>query len=102
MRGDAEAVLCDPSVRGDIIKTMHCALTRDGGRFDPSALALHDEVPSDPVTCRLVDRGLDDVLAGNRSEEHTSDIQTLMRISYAALCLQTTISLKQHTKTITT
>src|SRR3546814_18444704 len=44
---------------------MHRALTRDGGRFDPSALALHDEVPTDPVTGRLVDRGLHDELAGS-------------------------------------
>src|SRR3546814_18096641 len=65
MRGDAEAVLRDLSVRGDIIKTMHRALTRDGGRFDPSALALHDEVPTDPVTGRLVDRGLHYELAGS-------------------------------------
>src|SRR3546814_5113586 len=65
MCGDAEAVLRDLSVRGDIIKTMHRALTRDGGRFDPSALALHDEVPTDPVTGRLVDRGLHDQLAGS-------------------------------------
>src|SRR3546814_8024132 len=45
MRGDAEAVLRDLSVRGDIIKTMH------------------------------------------RSEEHTSELQSLMRISYAVYCL---------------
>src|SRR3546814_4121575 len=65
MRGDAEAVLRDLSVRGDIIKTMHRALTRDGGRFDPSVLALHDDVPADPVIGRLVDRGLHDELAGS-------------------------------------
>src|SRR3546814_3040365 len=100
MRGDAEAVLRDLSVRDDIIKTMHRALTRDGGRFDPSALALHDEVPTDPVTGRLVDRGLHDELAGSayaivdgadgrtRSEEHTSELQSLMRISYAVFCLK--------------
>src|SRR3546814_4672077 len=56
MRGDAEAVLRDLSVRGDIIKTMHRALTRDGGRF--------------------------------RSEGHTSELQSLMRISYAVFCVQ--------------
>lgn len=65
VRGDAEAVLRDLSVRGDIIKTMHRALTRDGGRFDPSALALHDDVPTDPVIGRLVERGLHDELAGS-------------------------------------
>ncbi|MEQ8310595.1 MAG: DUF3363 domain-containing protein [Sphingopyxis sp.] len=65
MRGDAEAVLRDLSVRGDIIKTMHQALTRDGGRFDPSVLALHGDVPTDQVIGRLVDRGLHDELAGS-------------------------------------
>src|SRR3546814_10217969 len=27
-------------------------------------------------------------IAGNRSEEHTSELQSLMRISYAVFCLQ--------------
>src|SRR3546814_1770467 len=30
-------------------------------------------------------------LTGNRSEEHTSELQSLMRISYAVFCLKTTI-----------
>src|SRR3546814_7280477 len=30
------------------------------------------------------------LLAGNRSEEHTSEPQSLMRISYAVFCLKTT------------
>src|SRR3546814_6253245 len=29
-----------------------------------------------------------DILAGLRSEEHTSELQSLMRISYAVLCLK--------------
>src|SRR3546814_1668869 len=33
---------------------------------------------------------------GKRSEEHTSELQTLMRISYAVFCLQKT---KPHTQT---
>src|SRR3546814_2041351 len=31
--------------------------------------------------------GVDDVADGGRSEEHTSELQSLMRISYAVLCL---------------
>src|SRR3546814_6364231 len=30
----------------------------------------------------------EDVSAGNRSEEHTSELQSLMRISYAVFCLK--------------
>src|SRR3546814_4366286 len=32
-----------------------------------------------------------------RSEEHTSELQSLMRSSYAVFCLQTKILLKRHT-----
>jgi type IV secretory pathway VirD2 relaxase len=61
----AERALRDLSVRNDIIKTMHRAMIRDGGRFDPSALALHSKTPSDPIVGRLVERGLQDELAGS-------------------------------------
>jgi type IV secretory pathway VirD2 relaxase len=61
----AEATLREVSVRSDIIKTMHRALTRDGGRFDPAALALHSGIPETGIIGRLVDRGLHDELAGD-------------------------------------
>src|SRR3546814_6752174 len=31
-----------------------------------------------------------DIVAGHRSEEHTSELQSLMRISYAVFCLKKT------------
>ena len=61
----AETTLRDLSVRNDIIKTMHNAISRDGGRFDVSALALHQDVPSESVIGRLVERGLHDELTGS-------------------------------------
>src|SRR3546814_9741407 len=39
------------------------------------------------------------VVDDRRSEEHTSELQSLMRISYAVFCLK---KKKQHTKTHTT
>src|SRR3546814_7687072 len=39
-----------------------------------------DHAPGDPLDIRLGDPA--------RSEEHTSDLQSLMRISYAVFCLQ--------------
>ena len=63
----AERTLRDLSVRNDIIKTMHRAMTRDGGPFDPSALALHSHAPSDPILGRLIARGLHDELTGIRT-----------------------------------
>src|SRR3546814_8447830 len=38
-------------------------------------------------------------LSGPRSEEHTSELQSLMRISYAVFCLK---KITQHTHTKTT
>ncbi|MGQ2932130.1 MAG: DUF3363 domain-containing protein, partial [Sphingopyxis sp.] len=61
----AEQALREVAVRGDIIKTMHRALSRGGGRFDPASLALHDGAPETLVVGRLVERGLHDELAGS-------------------------------------
>src|SRR3546814_2101923 len=40
------------------------------------------------VAQRVADRFLDQNAAGERSEEHTSELQSLMRISSAVLCLK--------------
>lgn len=52
-------------MRGDIIKTMHQALSGAGREPDVSTFALHGEEPADPVLGRLVHRGLDDELKGS-------------------------------------
>src|SRR3546814_10509713 len=56
----AENTLRDLPVRNDIITTMHNAISREGGWFDVSVLALHKDVPSEPILGRLVERGLTD------------------------------------------
>ena len=61
---EAEQVLRDLSVRNDIIKTMHRAMSGQGRSLDPGALALHEAVPEDPIVGRLVARGLHDELTG--------------------------------------
>ncbi|WP_448046349.1 relaxase/mobilization nuclease domain-containing protein [Bradyrhizobium liaoningense] len=50
--------------RGDIIRTMHQAMTAGGREPDVSSFALHGEEPADQVLGRLVQRGLDDELKG--------------------------------------
>ena len=52
-------------MRGDIIKTMHQALSGAGRVPDVSTFALHGEEPTDPILGRLVQRGLDDELKGS-------------------------------------
>ena len=59
-----ESALRDLGIRGDIIKTMHQAMSAGGHEPDVGSFALHGEEPSDPVLGRLVKRGLDDELKG--------------------------------------
>src|SRR6266853_1742944 len=60
-----EGTLRDLSIRGDIIKTMHRAMTRAGREPEVSVFALQGEDPADPVLGRLVARGLHDELTGS-------------------------------------
>src|SRR3546814_6802875 len=58
-------------------------------RFDDGYL-IAGETPGHGVT-------IDEKLAAKRSEEHTSELQSLMRISYAVFCLhKKKIHNKQH------
>jgi hypothetical protein len=61
----SEPLLRDLGVRGDIIKTIHREMARDGASFDHASLALHGERSQGRVIGRLVARGLDDELAGD-------------------------------------
>ncbi len=60
-----EQTLRDLSIRGDIIKTMHRAMTGAGREPDVSGFALHGDDGGDPVLGRLVARGLHDELKGS-------------------------------------
>jgi type IV secretory pathway VirD2 relaxase len=64
LKPNAEQTLRDLSIRGDIIKTMHRAMT--GAERDPdvTSFALHSDAPAEPVLGRLLARGLHDELNG--------------------------------------
>ena len=59
-----EPALRDLSIRGDIIKTMHRAMSGAGSEPDVARFALHGDQPAEPVLGRLVERGLHDELKG--------------------------------------
>src|SRR3546814_9126087 len=80
---------------GDVDEVVHHA-----------AFAAHDQVE---VAQADVEVDHDDLLAAarqaareagaaGRSEEHTSELQSLMRISYAVFCLKKKINTKRHTR----
>src|SRR3546814_2726089 len=63
-------------------------LPKDGGRFDlPIALGILAASGQVPVQALAQWEFLGE-LALTRSEEHTSELQSLMRISYAVCCLE--------------
>ncbi len=59
-----EPALRDLGIRGDIIKTMHRAMTGAGQGPDVTGFALHGDDAAEPVLGRLVARGLHDELKG--------------------------------------
>ena len=65
IRADAETVLRDLADRGDIIRTMHRAMSAGGESPETGRFALHGEVPTQRIIGRLVERGLNDELAGS-------------------------------------
>src|SRR3546814_5242720 len=66
----------------------------DRTQIDPEVLA-HVEV--DTGICYASGAGLplDNMRPGERSEEHTSELQSLMRISYAVFCMKTKTKLTE-------
>ena len=60
-----EQTLRDLGTRGDIIKTVHRAMTGAGRDPGVTGFALHGEEPANPVIGRLVARGLHDELKGS-------------------------------------
>src|SRR3546814_2716357 len=86
--GSALAALIAPSVAeaGIVLDTVEVVV-------DVAELLANplDEGPHvGPVAVRPV--AGDEVLAAHRSEEHTSELQSLMRISYAVFCLKKKIT----------
>jgi type IV secretory pathway VirD2 relaxase len=62
---DAEQRLRELGERGDIIKRLHRSLARDGAVRVPSSWVLEGERHGEPVTGRLIARGLDEELRGS-------------------------------------
>jgi type IV secretory pathway VirD2 relaxase len=62
LAADAEQRLRDLGERGDIIKRLHKFLKKDGATRAPSSWALEGESHGEPITGRLIARGLDDEL----------------------------------------
>ena len=64
LKPGVEPALRDLGIRGDIIKTMHRAMSAADREPDVASFALHGDQAAEPVLGRLVERGLHDELKG--------------------------------------
>src|SRR3546814_10713881 len=77
------------SLEGQLGPEDHIVLVAPGRQHDVAALATEFVARGVPVTATTSGRGASlGRNTGVRSEEHTSELQSLMRISYAAVCLK--------------
>jgi type IV secretory pathway VirD2 relaxase len=65
LKADLEPKLRALGERGDIIKTMHRAMRGAARDLHDGQLAIHNACAAEPVVGRLVERGLQDELAGS-------------------------------------
>src|SRR3546814_2343774 len=98
LRADALAVGFE---RGKLVLEDHLAVVKQAS--DQRRLAVIDRAAGDEAQQRLLLmlREISVDILGNegRSEEHTSELQSLMRISYAVFCLKNNnITLRETTK----
>src|SRR3546814_2556252 len=107
--------VCAPSVvtlpkllldRGGMVVPAREYCDRHGHIFEAADAALHgltfrDNAPEDILDAVVLMHRHVDAASGRaaRSEEHTSELQSLMRISYAVFCLQKKNSQKPTTTT---
>src|SRR3546814_2648248 len=90
LRGARSRPLGQCSLVGAILPEQHLCLGRSRPQAPAVAAAIGDLVEVVAPGHRLP---LHAVWEGKRSEEHTSELQSLMRISYAVFCLT---KKKQH------
>src|SRR3546814_6502663 len=75
---------------GDLVRVRYALVGRVPAALEPTPLVvvqLLGELDDAPGAC-AVDEEVPVVVQGGRSEEHTSELQSLMRISYAVFCLK--------------
>src|SRR3546814_2796562 len=94
-----------PSIVRNVIEGVHAVGGTAIQNLEDDTLLINEELTASIVIarCKLTNGGsrrwkirLDESLHPDRSEEHTSELQSLMRISYAVFCLK-----KKKTQTIT-
>src|SRR3546814_5656570 len=95
---DAMRILYGGSMNGANAASLLAVADVDGGLVGGASLTAEKYAPiikaAAAACCRLEREAL--CARSNRSEEHTSELQSLMRISYAVLCLKKKIKQRKE------
>src|SRR3546814_10465899 len=78
--GHVDTDLSDACLRGE--------LTDPGDRLEKLSRRLESDDTLHDLSGEGLDRVIEEVDVSERSEEHTSELQSLLRISYAVFCLK--------------
>src|SRR3546814_8751659 len=73
--------MTEPDVASSDATNIACSIRRDGDAYVIDGRKRWTSNAGKP-RCRIM------IVMGKRSEEHTSELQSLMRISYAVCCLK--------------
>src|SRR3546814_4593056 len=86
----AQAVVVAREDRPGDVRLVAYVVARPGAQADPDALSAHLKalLPDYMVPQHFVALDTIPLSPNGRSEEHTSELQSLMRISYAVFCLK--------------
>src|SRR3546814_4357431 len=92
-------IAIDQRTERDIVMRRHMGEDADGVEVAYRRRAARGERRHDVERARTGRGGYEDlgVVRGARSEEHTSELQSLMRISYAVFCLKKKKILQRNT-----
>src|SRR3546814_2166356 len=78
------------AMAGDAVRAvqLHDIENAQAARFEEAAQQTRCAADDETAAARDIDSIVGDQLMTTRSEEHTSELQSLMRISYAVFCLK--------------
>src|SRR3546814_8832073 len=83
---DWSSDVCSSDLRAKLTGALVARRAKDGETV--TALNGREYTLTDTMTVIADDREVHDIAGIMRSEEHTSELQSLMRISYAVFCLK--------------
>src|SRR3546814_3571579 len=86
--GESQVYTAQAQILGRMLAENGIRLVYGGGRIGLMGVVAEATLAAGGEVVGIIPHHLHDWEVGHRSEEHTSELQSLMRISYAVFCLK--------------